>query len=339
MKILHISNFAFNKLGERYYSIDRKISAGLIENGHFVYDYSFRDMARMGTIFKTKKLGSGVANNEILKIIENLRPDLLLIGHSDLLKKETLQNIRKNYPSIKIGFWFVDWLCEQSKANYIRGFSPYVDAIFCTTGGTLLKQFKLPNNKVGYIPNISQKSIEELQQFNKETFSRDFVFFGTVYKDPDREEFLKHLIQSLGENFYCFGAFDNKTVYGHEYIDILSSARCGLNLSRRNDIELYSSDRIVQLTGNGLLTFTPQVPGFNKLYTDNEVVYFNDIQDLIEKFEYYKCNIEQAKAIAKKGWKKSHQSFNSRRVTQYMLEVIFDQPFSEAYEWSHEVYL
>lgn len=91
MKILHISNFAFNKLGERYYSMDRKISAGLIENGHFVYDYSFRDMARMGTIFKTKKMGSGVANAEILKIVDNLRPDLILIGHSDLLKPETLK--------------------------------------------------------------------------------------------------------------------------------------------------------------------------------------------------------------------------------------------------------
>ncbi|MCA4778586.1 glycosyltransferase family 1 protein [Acinetobacter towneri] len=339
MKILHIANFAFNKLGERYYSIDRKISAGLIENGHFVYDYSFRDMARMGTIFKTKKLGSGVANNEVLKIVENLCPELVLIGHSDLLKKETLQTIRKNYPSIKIGFWFVDWLCEQSKANFIREFAPYVDAIFCTTGGRLLTQFKLPNNKIGYIPNIAQKSIEELQQFNKDFFLRDFIFFGTVYKDPDREVFLTHLVQSLGENFHCFGAFDNKAVYGHKYIDILSSARCGLNLSRRNDIELYSSDRIVQLTGNGLLTFTPRIPGFEKLYTDKEVVYFDDLKDLIEKFEYYKMNTEQAKVIAENGWKKSHQSFNSARVAKYMLEVIFDQPLSEAYEWAHEVYI
>ncbi|MDV7160490.1 hypothetical protein R3X52_17110, partial [Acinetobacter baumannii] len=40
MKILHIANFGFNKQGAHFYCTDRKISAGLIENGHFVYDFS-----------------------------------------------------------------------------------------------------------------------------------------------------------------------------------------------------------------------------------------------------------------------------------------------------------
>lgn len=338
MKILHISNFAFNKLGERYYSMDRKISAGLIENGHFVYDYSFRDMARMGTIFKTKKMGSGVANAEILKIVDNLRPDLILIGHSDLLKPETLKKIRIDYPKIKIGFWFVDWLCESSKVNFIKQFSPYVDALFCTTGGELLTQFKLPTNKVSYIPNIAQRSIECLKQFDELDYVSDFVFFGTVYKDPEREALLQELIHQLPDDLSCFGAFGKETVYGHQYMDILASSRCGLNLSRRNDIDLYSSDRIVQLTGNGLLTFTPKIPGFDELYKDDEVVYFDNINDLIDKFKFYKADIENAKRVAKRGWNRSHQSYNSKRVSKFMIELILDQSFSEDYEWAHEVY-
>ncbi|SSR66936.1 glycosyltransferase [Acinetobacter baumannii] len=44
MKILHIANFGFNKQGAHFYCTDRKISAGLIENGHFVYDFSFRGL-------------------------------------------------------------------------------------------------------------------------------------------------------------------------------------------------------------------------------------------------------------------------------------------------------
>lgn len=58
----------------------------------------------------------------------------------------------------------------------------------------------------------------------------------------------------------------------------------GLNYSRKNDVTLYSSDRIVQLTGNGLLTFSPRIPGFDQLYTEQEVVYFDDQFDLAEKF-------------------------------------------------------
>ncbi len=339
MKILHISNFAFNKHGERYYSIDRKISAGLIENGHFVYDYSFRDMARMGTIFKTKKLGAGVANNEVLKIVDNLRPELVLIGHSDLLKANTLAEIRRNYPQIKIAFWFVDWLCEQSKVDFIKSLLPYVDSLFCTTGGELLKQFKLSANKISYIPNIALKSVESLVQFDKSDYLRDLVFFGTVYQDIERERFLKGLIHQIDDHFSYFGAFGTNTVYGHHYIDILASARCGLNLSRRNDIELYSSDRIVQLTGNGLLTFTPEIPGFHKLYRSDELVYFKNVQDLVEKYKYYKKNPDQARQIARNGWKKTHQSYGAARITKFMLELTFEQPFSEAYEWAHEVYV
>ncbi|KWQ05902.1 glycosyltransferase [Acinetobacter harbinensis] len=338
MKILHIANFGFNKQGAHFYCTDRKISAGLIENGHFVYDYSFRDMARMGTIFKTKKLGAGNANKEILKIVDNLQPDLILIGHSDLLHYSTLIHIRKSHPRTKIAFWFVDWLCEPSKIKFIKSIAPYLDAIFCTTGGELLMQFKLPSNKISYMPNISSKAVESLSQFDKVDNKIGLVFFGTVYKDPEREQFLKELIKELDENFSYFGAFDTNTVYGHHYLDILASARCGLNLSRRNDIELYSSDRIIQLTGNGLLTFTPEIPGFQKLYQNDEVVYFKDAYDLAEKYYYFDENYDEAFRVAKKGWEKTHQSYNAKRITQFMLEVTFDQPLSEAYEWAHEVY-
>lgn len=101
MKILHIANFGFNKQGAHFYCTDRKISAGLIENGHFVYDFSFRDMARMGTVFKTKKLGASWANKEILKIVDHIEPDLVLIGHSDLMSPEVLKKLSNTIQKLK----------------------------------------------------------------------------------------------------------------------------------------------------------------------------------------------------------------------------------------------
>lgn len=338
MKILHIANFGFNKQGAHFYCTDRKISAGLTENGHFVYDFSFRDMARMGTIFKTKKLGANWANKEILKIVKNLKPHLILVGHSDLLSVETLLYIRENYPQIKMAFWFVDWLCEPHKVNFVQSMATVVDAVFCTTGGELLQQFKYHHNKVAYIPNMVFGAVESLQQFNQTQYQHQLVFCGTVYKDPAREGFLHIIKQQLGDQLSCFGAFDQPTFYGQDYLDLLSKSRCGLNLSRRNDITLYSSDRIAQLTGNGLLTFSAEIPGFRQLYQDDEVVYFKDAHDLIEKYEYFSTHLGQAKQVAINGHKKSHTSFNSARVTKFMLELIFEQSLSEQYEWSHEVY-
>ncbi len=341
MKILHIANFGFNKQGAHFYCTDRKISAGLTENGHFVYDFSFRDMARMGTIFKTKKLGANWANKEILKIVNNLEPDLVLIGHSDLMSPNVLKEIKKQFPQTKIAFWYVDPLYLEQKLGFVREFSPYLDAIFCTTGGEYLEKLKQPHLKVAYMPNVGHRNVEVLKQFESAKIDKEFIFCGVVYKEPVREKFLKDLADTLSENqvqYQYYGCFEQAGVYGKGYYKVLSEARMGLNYSRKNDVTLYSSDRIVQLTGNGLLTFSPNIPDFNQLYSDQEVVYFEDQNDLATKIKYYADHPTEAKKIAEAGWNKTRNSFNAKRISQFMLEVTFDQPLSEAYEWSHEVY-
>ena len=163
-----------------------------------------------------------------------------------------------------------------------------------------------------------------------------------MYKEPEREKFLKDLAEALTQsqiNYQYYGCFEQPGVYGKAYYKVLSESKMGLNYSRRNDVTLYSSDRIVQLTGNGLLTFSPRIPGFEKLYNEQEVVYFDDQSDLAQKIQFYDQHPAQANEVAQAGWQKTRQSFNAKRITQYMLEVTFRQPLSEAYEWSHEVYV
>lgn len=338
MKILHIANFGFNKQGAHFYCTDRKLSAGLIENGHFVYDFSFRDMARMGTIFKTKRLGASWANKEVLKVVAQLKPELVLVGHSDLMSPQVLKEIREHYPEIKIAFWYVDWLCEKKKSQFIFDFLPYIDALFCTTGGALLKQFSSVGKKVAFIPNVVNPAVENLKQFEEKKFTYDLVFFGTLEKSSERENFVLNISNNLKLKMSCFGSLDQPAVYGNQYIDTLSQSKMGLNFSRRNDMVLYSSDRIAQLTGNGLLTFCPRIPDFETLYCDDEVVYFDDENDFVEKFKFFDTNDQKTKEVAKKGWERAHGSYNCKRVTKFMLETIYDQPYTEDYEWKKYVY-
>ena len=42
---------------------------------------------------------------------------------------------------------------------------------------------------------------------------------------------------------------------GDEFLEKISQSKMGLNLSRGKPVKYYSSDRIAQLMGNGLLTF------------------------------------------------------------------------------------
>ena len=120
---------------------------------------------------------------------------------------------------------------------------------------------------------------------------------------------------------------------GHSYLNILSNAPMGLNISDRFDIEYYSSDRIAQLTGNGLCTFSPNVPHFDKLYSEEEVVYFNQIGELIEKLNYYKNNPLEREKIAKAGWQRAHKDYSSSRIAQYFIDTTFNNSLSP-YHWA-----
>lgn len=72
MRILHVVNFNLGKYGADLYAPDRKISAGLTRNGHFVYDFSYRDVCRNASIFRTIRFGAGQVNNKLVRACGNL---------------------------------------------------------------------------------------------------------------------------------------------------------------------------------------------------------------------------------------------------------------------------
>ena len=61
----------------------------------------------------------------------------------------------------------------------------------------------------------------------------------------------------------------------------------GLNLSRGKPIKYYSSDRIAQLLGNGLLTFIHKDTMFQDFLKKNEVIFYENIDDLNYKINKY----------------------------------------------------
>ncbi|NNG05215.1 MAG: glycosyltransferase family 1 protein [Inquilinus sp.] len=111
----------------------------------------------------------------------------------------------------------------------------------------------------------------------------------------------------------------------------------GLNYSRRNDCYMYSSDRLWQLAGNGLLTVTPRVPGMDRLFTEDEVVYFDSVDDLVDSVHRFHRDGGARRRVAEAGWRRAQQSFDTKRVANYMIETIYRTPFTEPYEWADQV--
>jgi glycosyltransferase involved in cell wall biosynthesis len=331
LKILHCANFSESKYGQVYYSIDRKISNGLIRNGHFVYDFSYREVSKNLTFFKRKKIGSKKMNNKLLETIKNLQPDLLLLGHTELVELSTLRFIKKYYPNIKIAMWWVD---PFDNSSHINERLPFLDCFFATTSPSYFSRLFTNKTKFLYLPNVCDLSIENLKCYENNNFSNELIFIGR--KVESRKKFLEG-IEILNKcDFKIFGNDKNSLILGNEFYKTIADSKMALNLSRYNNISLYSSDRIIQLLACGILVFSPNIPDMKKLFTDEEVVYFDNLEDLKEKIYYFNTNDEQRIAISKKGRKKAHKSYNCTRVTKFMIEEIFNENYSEEYEWKDE---
>jgi len=320
LKIVHCANFDEIKNGAMFYSQDRKISHGLIRNGHMVYDFSYRTVARSSTIFKTKKLGSRKMNELLIKTIDNLKPNLLLLGHSEIVFDTTLELIKSKYPNMKIAMWWVD---PFDRISHINDRLPYLDAFFATTSPEYYKQFFTKRTHFFYMPNICDDSIETLKAFENKKYDYDLIFIGR--NDDNRKDFINKISAIKEINFKIFGNNKNSLIFGQNFLNTLTKSKMAINYSRYNDIPLYSSDRVIQLLAQGSLVFSPKVPQLDTLFLDDEIIYFNDFDDLKEKLIFYKNNDKERVEVSKKGWKKAHTFFNSTTVTQKMIEDIFKE--------------
>ena len=95
-----------------------------------------------------------------------------------------------------------------------------------------------------------------------------------------------------------------------------------LNISRGNYQNQYSSDRISSLMGNGLLVFISKETNFQKILSKNDVVYYKNKKDLINKLKFYDKNDKIRKKIAKSGYEKYHKHMNNKVVTDFIMSCV-----------------
>ena len=95
----------------------------------------------------------------------------------------------------------------------------------------------------------------------------------------------------------------------------------GLNLSRGLPTKYYSSNRIASLIGNGLLTFIDRKTQLGDFFDKNEIVLYDNINDLSDKIKFYKNNSKIRKNIAKNGKKKYFKLFNEMKITKYIIDI------------------
>ena len=340
---MHITNVNERLNGRLHYNTGRRINNGLIRNGHNVLTISDRDTVHYQKNLRDLK-GYNSLQNKILETFNNFKPDLMILGHADRVAKKTLETIKDVHKELKITQWFLDPLSKfgpDHTTNYKRILDKIdlIDKTFLTTDPKSLP-IKIPNSF--FVPNPSDKSFEILENYKKDcTYDVFFAMSHGVHrgalkigKEDDREKFINKLINLNKElKFDVYGMNNVQPVWADNFLKKISNSYMGLNLSRGKPIKYYSSDRIVQLVGNGLLTFIDKNTFLSDFFSNKEIVFYNDIYDLSEKLKKYKKDTKQGKKIARAGRKKYHKYFNSDLISDYITTKSLDLKSKRKFIW------
>ena len=339
-KILHIANFD-EKNDYRLSNINlaTKISDGFIKDKFHTTNFSDR-------FFSQQNVFSDI-DDRIINIIKNLKPTLILLGHTNSLKTETLKNIKDKFSDIKIAFWYEDSINKKGpdyikNKTFIEKYKNYVDQYFITTDVNNIET-SIPKKKLNFIPVPASTLSENLNLYKTKNHEYD-IFYAVSHgvnrgilkknKIDERYNFLKLLMSKSNDiNYNVFGFNNIQPVWGDEFIKEMSKCRFGLNLSRGEPVKYYSSNRIATLAANGIPTLIDEKVKYSDFFSNNEMIFYKDIYDLIDKVNFYKKNEKKRIQIGVNGQSKYFKIFSNIIIADYIASKTLGTKPSYNYVW------
>lgn len=346
-KILHVTNRAERYDGKKFYNLPFKMNHGFVRNGHNVYWFSDRDVAKTSSIIRSSKLGRIFCNKKFIELCKWFRPDVLALCHANILTVETLENIKVMLPKIKIFQYNIDGLYIESNVKYINSKNKLVEYTFMTSGGSALNEVGTPDSPACFIPNPVDASIDIYRNWETSDFTYDLLFVGKRSDWIDPNSLRALAFKYLPEDPSGLRVLMSNSLWGSDMMAALGASKMAVCFNQvppgeqggeGSKLYLSSSDRISSCMGNGLLAFTDKRFDLGKLYGCDAVVEIENYNDFREKVHYYQHNDTARISIAKKGYEISHQEFNEQLVTRYMLERVFEEKLSHPYIWPTDLF-
>jgi hypothetical protein len=342
VRIVHIGYAPVSLKSLNQHATGIKLCNGFIRNGHQVLTLSDRDIARAFG-FGHRRLGRHFCNKMIRDYCRAHRPELMVLGHADMLDAATIAAIREDLPGLRVVQWNVDPLFEPDNIRRIEGKLGVVDLTLVTTAGPSLAKLRRPGVRVGFMPNPVDLSIERGRMDEVEAPPFD-LFYACGHPDRPRrvicgqawnmEAFMRDVAaRQPGIRMLTPGLFGQPRAIAAAYQEALEQAAMGLNISRRADDFLYSSDRLAQLTGNGLLAIIERATGYDRFFGDDEMGFFSSLEELAELLARYRADAQARMRVAAAGRRRYVELFNERRVAAYLIDAAFGETDEAAYPW------
>jgi hypothetical protein len=258
-----------------------------------------------------------------------------------------LEIIKKENPQTKISYWYEDSVNKagpdylQNKL-FVEKYNNVIDNFFITTSPEKV-QLKIPKNKINFLPIPCSEFTENLNLSKNKNYIYD-VFFAVSHgvnrgilkknKIDERYKFIDDFMnKSQDITFNLFGFNNKQPIWGYNLANELSKCKFGLNLSRGSPIKHYSSSRIATLMGNGVPTIIDKKVQYQDFFTKNELIIYENTDDLINKINFYKKNDQARINLGLRGKYKYFKIFNNKIISDYILSRSLNINPKNKYYW------
>ena len=328
--ILHIANFNYKNKKRLFYAFSYKINLGIFRNKIKLFTISDRDYLRKNRgIFDLN--GSLSLNKKIINTVTKNNIDLIILGHTEKIFLSTFLKIREINPNIKIVKIFIDSISNEF-LNFNKFFYDhnFLNKIFITSNPEELNK-KYPD-KFKYIQYPVDKKIDYLKSYIKKNKNID-VFYAVSHginrgvlkkgRIDERDSFIKFLSTKLKKYKTFFPGYNNvQPIWGEDFYKTLMQSKICINFSRGKYKNLYSSDRISSLIGNGCFVLNENANKYYKIFNKKELINFKNKTDLVKKIIFFLKNEKARKSIAKNLYSKYHKLYSSKNTIKYILKSI-----------------
>jgi len=273
--------------------------------------------------------------------IEEHRPDVYLCGKgwhfSKMISPETTEWIRE-----RVGctlYWSLDdpdFMPTFSELEMWRGYD-----VALTCCGECVRQYEEMGLEAHlFWPAWDQEAREPVVEVPEDKRFADFLIVGTPYAHtvPARRDVAK-AVSELGVDLWLYGpdswvkqehgGYSSLWKHYHGYWkewgrvhDLFAGARVNFSNHVRR-AEDYLNDRVPMVMGVGGVLFLDRQPGLYKWFVDGEeVVFFDDLKDLVSKLMYYLPRPDERARIGRAARQKMLSAHTYRHRAEQILDIL-----------------
>ena len=341
-RILFIGNFDGHRQQGRYYNTDHKLRNGFIRAGHQVIALDERAGVRWRTAFGLKTVGRRRFRRDAVETARHHKPHIVILGNTDLLGTPGYAALREALPHARFGSYFTDPFTKPTRnLQRLARRANFMDAVFATTADarTMAPVASRPG-LFWYLPNPVDVAVEvgRADEIPRIDLDYDGVFLGTDVEG--RREQIEALQTGLPPDYRLdLGGrrVAGERMTGPTFMERLARAAVCPQLPRYDTDPnlipyLYTSARIAQTMGQGVVALTPASARFEDLYDDG-IVPFNSRENLVETMLALRADDDRRRRTAERGRIIAHSRTNSTRVARYILDALLERTPREPYEW------